>query len=656
MLIIITAEKAKVVKEEEIQSGLEKEVSTKSDECSALESDIVLLLTKSPPASAAEVAAKRKQLTEANVALKNLRVRLTSASSSLSIKIESLAKHEDNFNYAVSIKERLAHEMTMCALRLESAKRLIRGDDDHYQQMAEMVDLKQILAAKDAALATKNADIKELQRTNERLNMQIEILSRVARVETIAQYAEEAERVESIGVLKQEKTHFGVMLDIHSVGDLKMEEALRLRDAHIVAQQTELDDAIDDYHASRISARKDAKKLQMALKDVENERKHNQQTVNAMAKSMEIMKLGFEEALRGKDAEIQILSDNNQHELEEALKTCITTEVDEIHLVSATDLGAFVIKKMSSKTLDKLWKNLDVDECGEIDRTQVLNILLWMSVLYVAFRFRRRHRNGSPEINKRKLKVQFVPVKDWILENKMSTDSSRVTRAEFRKTFGAWLKEYGELHHLTETLERTLVMGTTKSKKEMYLTDHDDAHDDDELITGEVKVGSHKGKCPKIVKLQLPGLFVSPIPVNKQHRGWTDSFRVEVDGYELKVFRTDKPDFGWCQNLRLAYTNQKNPLISSSGGSYAGKIDEKDITGKIRVGSCEGKGPKIKPLPSTGLFVSPIPMNRMGRTSKGQTFRVEVDGDQLKVFRTDEPDQGWKQGLLLAYTDKKPTE
>jgi len=459
-----------------------------------------------------------------------------------------------------------------------------------------------------------------------------------------------------VGDLKMEQriaaqqTELDDAIDIHSVGDLKMEQ-------RIAAQQTELDDAIDDYHASRISARKDAKKLQMALKDVEIERKHNQQTVNAMAKSMEIMKLGFEEALRGKDAEIQILSDNNQHELEEALKTCITTEVDEIHLVSATDLGAFVIKKMSSKTLDKLWKNLDVDECGEIDRTQVLNILMWMSVLYVAFRFRRRHRNGSPQINKRKLKVQFVPVNDWILENKMSTDSSRVTRAEFRKTFGAWLKEYGELHHLTETLERTLVMGTTKSKKEMYLSDHDGAHDDDELVTGEVKVGSHRGKCPKIVKLQLPGLFVSSIPVNKQAKGWTDSFRVEVDGYELKVFRTDKPDNGWCQHLRLAYTNQKHSsLTTSSGGSYAGKIDEKDITGKIRVGSCEGKGPKIKPLPSTGLFVSPIPMNRMGRTSKGQTFRVEVDGDQLKVFRTDEPDQGWKQGLLLAYTDKKPTK
>merc|ERR1711971_713136 len=109
------------------------------------------------------------------------------------------------------------------------------------------------------------------------------------------------------------------------------------------------------------------------------------------------------------------------------------TELDELHLVRASELGQFVIKKMNNKTLDRLWKHLDEDNSGQIERTEVLNILQWMSVLYVAFRFRQQGGQGQPQINKRKLKAQFVPVKDWILENKMNTKSV-VTREEFRKT------------------------------------------------------------------------------------------------------------------------------------------------------------------------------------------------------------------------------
>lgn len=121
------------------------------------------------------------------------------------------------------------------------------------------------------------------------------------------------------------------------------------------------------------------------------------------------------------------------------------TEVDELHRVNASELGKFVIKKMNNKTLDRLWKHLDEDQTGHISRDEVLNILQWMSVLYVAFRFRQQGGQGQPQINKRKLKAQFVPVKDWILANKMNTKKV-VHRAEFRKVFGAWLEEYGKLN------------------------------------------------------------------------------------------------------------------------------------------------------------------------------------------------------------------
>ena len=63
-------------------------------------------------------------------------------------------------------------------------------------------------------------------------------------------------------------------------------------------------------------------------------------------------------------------------------------ELDDLHRVVPAELGQFVIKKMNNKTLDRLWKHLDEDGSGQIERDEVLNILQWMAVLYVAFRFR----------------------------------------------------------------------------------------------------------------------------------------------------------------------------------------------------------------------------------------------------------------------------
>eukprot|EP01083_Nonionella_stella_P053202 140830_1 len=124
-----------------------------------------------------------------------------------------------------------------------------------------------------------------------------------------------------------------------------------------------------------------------------------------------------------------------------SISSSIESEMDELHRVSAVELGQFVLKKMNNKTLDRLWKHLDEDNKGQIERDEVLNILQWMAVLYVAFRFRQQGGQGQPQINKRKLKQQFIPVKDWILEEKMNTKRV-VRREEFRKLFGAWLKSY----------------------------------------------------------------------------------------------------------------------------------------------------------------------------------------------------------------------
>jgi len=121
------------------------------------------------------------------------------------------------------------------------------------------------------------------------------------------------------------------------------------------------------------------------------------------------------------------------------------TELDELHRVNASELGKFVIQKMSTETLDRLWKRSDEDNSGHISRGEVRNTLQWMSVYYVDFSFRQQGGQCQLQINKRKLKAQFVPVTDWILENKMNTKKV-VHRPEFRKVFGAWLEEYGELN------------------------------------------------------------------------------------------------------------------------------------------------------------------------------------------------------------------
>ena len=165
----------------------------------------------------------------------------------------------------------------------------------------------------------------------------------------------------------------------------------------------------------------------------------------------------------------------------------------------------------------------------------------------------------------------------------------------------------------------------------MQADEEDVKVDDEENMTGEIVVGMHHGKCPKIVKLPSAGLLVSNVPVNGQHPSWRDRFSVEVDGDVLKVYRMDAPNSGWGQNLRLRYNSKK-------------------CTGEIVVGS-SGKSPKIVKLPSAGLLVSNVPVNGQ-HPSWRDRFSVEVDGDVLKVYRTDAHNRygGWGQHLRLSYT------
>lgn len=65
-----------------------------------------------------------------------------------------------------------------------------------------------------------------------------------------------------------------------------------------------------------------------------------------------------------------------------------TTDMDDLHYVDYAELGNFILKKMNTKTLNRLWRHLDEDAQGHIEKEEVLNILQFTAVLYVAFRFK----------------------------------------------------------------------------------------------------------------------------------------------------------------------------------------------------------------------------------------------------------------------------
>ena len=70
-------------------------------------------------------------------------------------------------------------------------------------------------------------------------------------------------------------------------------------------------------------------------------------------------------------------------------------EIDDLHRVIPAELGQFFIDKTNNKALDtcliimdRVWKHLDETGSGRIKRDQILDMLQWMAVLYVTYRFR----------------------------------------------------------------------------------------------------------------------------------------------------------------------------------------------------------------------------------------------------------------------------
>ena len=131
----------------------------------------------------------------------------------------------------------------------------------------------------------------------------------------------------------------------------------------------------------------------------------------------------------------------------------------------------------------------------------------------------------------------------------------------------------------------------------------------------------------KTIQLPEPGIKVYSKAINAQEPWWPDRFKVKVEGSRLTVTRTDA-DSGWGQQLQLQG--------AKDGSGFKEYI--------INVGSSPSN-PAVVTLPTTGLSVSPTPINYQN-PEWNNTFNVSVSGDQLTVTRTD-MNSGWGQRLQL---------
>lgn len=148
---------------------------------------------------------------------------------------------------------------------------------------------------------------------------------------------------------------------------------------------------------------------------------------------------------------------------------------------------------------------------------------------------------------------------------------------------------------------------------------------------GVISVGAWTGPGPKVVQLPREGLRVDPVPL-KLGRGFGDKFKCTVFGADLHVFRVDEGHvgMGWGEPMQFQW------------------FDKSCFHGTVKVGPFAGPGSANVPLPSSGLFVDPLPLNHQG-DGWPDAFECRVIGSRVEVWRTDAPSCGWGQDLELRY-------
>ncbi|ETO09611.1 annexin VI isoform 1, partial [Reticulomyxa filosa] len=106
------------------------------------------------------------------------------------------------------------------------------------------------------------------------------------------------------------------------------------------------------------------------------------------------------------------------------------------------EFASFVQKRMNDATVNKIWAHLDADNSGEIEKEELLSLLVFTCVLFQAF-VAKTNKQDAPKIDKKAMKEELRPMKDWIVESKMVNKES-IQKAEFTTLLGGWIMEY---HH-----------------------------------------------------------------------------------------------------------------------------------------------------------------------------------------------------------------
>merc|ERR1712072_1659821 len=160
-----------------------------------------------------------------------------------------------------------------------------------------------------------------------------------------------------------------------------------------------------------------------------------------------------------------------------------------------------------------------------------------------------------------------------------------------------------------------------------------------------IRVGSSRGHT-KVITLSRninSQYRVYAKPVNRQHRGWKDRFRVTRRGNRIWVRRLDR-NHGWGQQLILQARKTTCTRYSAPKRRCTRKSRRITARRNIRIGN-SGSNTKWITLPSGFTHVSNRPINRQHRGWRDR-FVTTVRGNRVAVRRTDYRG-GWGQNLVL---------
>mmetsp|Transcript_5609 Transcript_5609/g.6939 ORF Transcript_5609/g.6939 Transcript_5609/m.6939 type:complete len:301 (+) Transcript_5609:85-987(+) len=109
--------------------------------------------------------------------------------------------------------------------------------------------------------------------------------------------------------------------------------------------------------------------------------------------------------------------------------------------IDLNDLSLFIKNKMCQKNWKKLCGNINSNS-SSIDTKQLKTILILCCVLYLVFIHKKNKKAGNPDIDKNKVKLSILPVYDWILRKKLTSNSIEID--EFRTLISEWISEYNK--------------------------------------------------------------------------------------------------------------------------------------------------------------------------------------------------------------------